>query len=204
MAGTSFENAKITFYLDGIKKFSKTGKILCTHFGLSGPLILNTSAELGDLLHVGVVTATINVFPTIDQGVLEDQLVTLFDENKNKMLKNVLRSVLPSGMSTSILSLLTGTLTADRKTNGITKEERKELVRLLTSLPLTVTGLMGFDRAVVADGGVLLSEIDTKAMRSRIVPNLYIVGDLLAIYRPSGGYSLQLCWTTGYIAGEHA
>jgi predicted flavoprotein YhiN len=90
------------------------------------------------------------------------------------------------------------------KVHSVTKEERKYIVQLLKKLPVTIEGLMGFDRAVVADGGVTLSEIDFKTMRSKKVSNLLVTGDLLHINRPSGGYSLQLCWSTGYVAGNHA
>ncbi|MEK7602043.1 MAG: aminoacetone oxidase family FAD-binding enzyme [Patescibacteria group bacterium] len=204
LSGISLEKVRITFFTNGTKSLTKTGKILCTHFGLSGPLIMNSASAVGDLLHAGIVTAEIDLFPTLDQGILEQHILSLFDANKNKMLKNVLKELLPPGTSQSILTLLTRELTPERTTNSITKEERKELSRLLKSLPLTISGLMGFDRAVVADGGVTLTEVDTKTMRSRIVPNLFIIGDLLSISRPSGGYSLQLCWTTGFVAGSSA
>jgi len=204
LSGTSFPKVKITFSVDGVKKLTKTGKILCTHFGISGPLILNSSREVAELLYAGIVTAAIDLFPAHDQGALGELLLELFDANKNKMLKNVLKDILPPGTTPALLTLLSGTLTPERTTNGITKEERKELAQLFKSLPLTITGLMGFDRAVVADGGVVLPEVDTKTMRSRLIPNLYVIGDLLAIYRPSGGYSLQLCWTTGFVAGSNA
>ena len=88
--------------------------------------------------------------------------------------------------------------------HSILKEERRALAELLKGLPLTIEGLMGLDRAVVADGGVPLSELDMRTMKSKKIQNLYITGDLLHITRPSGGYSLQLCWTTGYVAGDSA
>ena len=84
------------------------------------------------------------------------------------------------------------------------REDRKKIARLLKALPVRITGLMGYDRAVLADGGVPMEEIDTRTMRSLKFPNLYITGDLLHINRPSGGYSLQLCWTTGFVAGSAA
>jgi predicted flavoprotein YhiN len=87
--------------------------------------------------------------------------------------------------------------------HSVSREERKLVVQALKNLKVTVTGLMGFDRAVVADGGVLLEEVDMQCMRSKKVSNLYITGDLLNIKRPSGGYSLQLCWSTGFVAGSH-
>lgn len=204
LAGKALPNAKITFFVEGAKKFSKTGRILCTHFGLSGPLILNSAEEIGDLLHIGTVTATIDLFPTEDQGILERRLLSVFDQNKNKNLRTVLKDLVPSGTNDTLLELLAGTLDGEKKVHSITVAERKALARTLKTLPVTVTGLMGFDRAVVADGGVPLAEIDTRTMRSRIMANLYIIGDLLDISRPSGGYSLQLCWTTGYVAGENA
>ncbi len=92
----------------------------------------------------------------------------------------------------------------ETKVHSVSKEDRKKIVRLLKALPVRITHLMGYDRAVLADGGVPLTEIDTKTMRSLKYPNLYVTGDLLNINRPSGGYSLQLCWTTGYVAGMAA
>ncbi len=202
LAGVSLSFMKITFYVDGVKKFMKKGKVLFTHFGLSGPLILNSAKLVADLLHTGIVTATIDAFPDTDMGALEKKIINVFDMNKNKMVKNVFDQIAPEGTSLSILSLVS--VDPDKKVHSVTKEERKEIVQTLKSLPVNIIGLMGFDRAVVADGGVSLDEIDTKTMRSKLYENLYITGDLLHINRPSGGYSLQLCWTTGFVAGENA
>ena len=92
----------------------------------------------------------------------------------------------------------------EKKINVVSQEERRSIILTAKHLPLTVTGTMGYDWAVICDGGVPLREIDTRTMASRFHPNLFITGDLLHVSRPSGGYSLQLCWTTGYVAGEHA
>ena len=195
---------KITVFAEGKKAFSETGKLLFTHFGLSGPLILNCAHKVADLLHSGIVTATIDAYPHTDLGALEKKVIAVFDAHKNKALKNIIREFVPEGTHTGVTTLLMGELDLAKKVNLVTKEERKKIVHSLKALPLTITGLMGFDRAVVADGGVPLSEIDMKTMRSRTVPNLFVTGDLLHINRPSGGYSLQLCWTTGFVAGTHA
>lgn len=203
MPGVSLSFMKITFYLDGVKKFSKTGKILFTHFGLSGPLILNSAGEVHDLLYEGVVTAKIDAYPDTNEGDLEKKIIKVFDENKNKILKNVMDELAPHGTAGAILSLLKD-LDGNIKVHSITKENRKALVNLLKGLPLTISGLMGFDRAVVADGGVDLNEVDMKTMKSKVLENLYITGDLLHINRPSGGFSLQICWTSGFIAGGNA
>lgn len=201
--GTTLPNAKITFFLNGKKRFHKTGNILLAHFGLTGPTILNSAGDVADLLHEGTVTAVIDLFPQQDIGTLDRTLVALFDANKNKALRNALRELLPPGAADIALSLLPG-LPGEKKVHSITKEERRMLIDTVKGLPASIAGLMGLDRAVVADGGVPLSEVDTRTMRSLKCPNLFITGDLLNITRPSGGYSLQLCWTTGYVAGMNA
>lgn len=203
LAGVSLSFMKITFFVDGKKAFSKTGKLLFTHFGLSGPLILNSAAQVGDLLHTGEMTATIDCYPDTDHGTLEKKIIGVFDANKNKNVKNIFDELVPHGTAGAILSLLPE-LDPDTKVHSVTKEQRKKLMHLLKTLPLTVTGLMGFDRAVIADGGVPLEEVDTKTFRSNKVSNLFITGDLLHVNRPSGGFSLQLCWTSGHIAGTNA
>ncbi|MCX6712268.1 MAG: aminoacetone oxidase family FAD-binding enzyme [Candidatus Vogelbacteria bacterium] len=203
LSGVSLSFMKITFFLDGVKKFSKKGKILFTHFGLSSPLILNSAREVKPLLQTGgTVTAQIDTCPDTDIGSLEKQVIKILDKNKNKTLKNALLEISPDGLSLALIHLLTKKLDIAKKVHSVSKEERRVIVDLLKALPLTITGLMGFDRAVVSDGGVELAEIDLRTMRSRLHPNIYVTGDLLNISRPSGGFSLQLCWTTGYVAGR--
>ncbi len=203
LSGISVNSMKITFYGNGVKKFSKTGKLLFTHFGLSGPLILNSAGKVGDLLEAGSVTAKIDLYPDIDDAKLEKKILKVFDDNKNKMFKNIFGELVPPGTAKAILPLLLN-IDTDTKVHSFSREARKQLIFTLKSLPVTIRGLMGFDRAVVADGGVDLFEVDTKTMRSKILENLFITGDLLHINRPSGGFSLQLCWTTGHIAGSNA
>jgi len=202
LSGVSLSFMKITFFLDGKKAFTKTGKILFTHFGLSGPLIMNSARQVKDLLRAGVVTAKIDTYPDTDLGALEKNIIKTFDQNKNKDLKNIFKEITPEGLDEAVLSLLKN-IDEKTKVHSVTKEERKQIVQLLKALPLTVTGLLGFDRAVVSDGGVLLEEIDMRTMVSKKCKNLYITGDLLNINRPSGGFSLQLCWTTGFVAGDN-
>lgn len=204
LSGISVPSMKITFYADHVKKFSKTGKVLFTHFGLSGPLILNSAGKINDLFQEGHVTAKMDLYPDIDEAKLEKKILKIFDDNKNKMLKNVFGEIVPAGMTSAIISLLKNPERVETKVHSVSRETRKNLIATLKALPLSITGLMGFDRAVVADGGVDLAEIDTKTMRSKIFENLFVTGDLLHINRPTGGYSLQLCWTTGYIAGSNA
>ncbi len=200
LAGVSLSFMKITFYLDGKKQFSKTGKILFTHFGLSGPLILNSAKNIKTLLDKGIVMANIDLYPDTNIGDLEKKIIKVFDLNKNKMLKTIMKEIVPEGMTKAFLEIV-DFIDLDTKVHSVKKEDRRKIVDLLKALPMSVEDLMGYDRSVVSDGGVILSEIDMKTMRSKKIPNLYVTGDLLHLNRNSGGYSLQICWTTGYIAG---
>ena len=202
LAGVSLDSMKITFSVDGKNAFKKKGKLLFTHFGISGPLILNSAVKVSDLLHEGEVKIEIDAYPGLNLDVLDKQITKVFDNNKNKMFKNIVKEIVPPGTSEVIISLLS--FDANTEVHSITKIQRKEIVNLLKGLPATITGLMGEDRAVITDGGLALNEIDGKTMRSRLYDNLFVTGDLLDINRPSGGFSLQLCWTTGFVAGSNA
>ncbi len=210
LSGRSIKCMTITFFKPGTRKgkeagrkaLDRTGELLFTHFGLSGPLILNCAHEVKALLKSGPVPATIDGYPGEEMPAVDQQVLAYFARHPNKMLRNCLKPLCPPGMTTAYQEhLQAGVL--DKKVCQVTQAERKEFVRLLKGLPLTITKTMGYDWAVVSDGGVSLREVDTRTMASRLIPNLYMVGDLLHISRPSGGYSLQLCWTTGWVAGEN-
>ncbi len=204
LSGVSLDTMRITFFVDDKKEFKLDGRLLFTHFGISGPLILNSASKVAKMLPTGTVTALIDMFPKMDSGALERQIISIFDANKNKTLKNIISELVPAGMNKGILMLLSENVDVETKVHSVTKDDRKKIVYLFKSLPITITGLMGLDRAVVADGGLPLTEIDMKTMRSRKINNLFVTGDLLHINRPSGGFSLQLCWSAGYVAGSHA
>lgn len=203
LLGVTIPMMKITFYSHGVKQFSRSGPLLFTHFGISGPTVLNSSGQVADLLQEGSVRACVDLFPELDPGALDKKITELFDANKNKQLKNVMKELVPPGMSEAFLALVP-TIDPEMKVHSVTKEQRRELAALGKRIPFLVNGLMGLDKAVVADGGLPLTEVDMRTMRSMHYANLFVTGDLLNITRPSGGYSLQLCWTTGYVAGSSA
>lgn len=203
LTGNSFDRAEITFFVDGEKKFSKTGRILCTHFGLSGPLILNTATQVADLIPTGQVTAKIDAVPDMTVEALDAQMKAAFARKQGLLLVKALKAFAPFGMSAAILRLIPS-VDPGKKVYQVTKEERRLIAAQLKSLPATITGLMGFDRAIIVDGGLALGEVDERTMRVRRYPNVFVTGDVLHINRPSGGYSLQLCWTTGFVAGTAA
>ena len=202
LSGTSLSFMKITFGT-GKQKVVRTGKILFTHFGLSGPLILNAAHEVKKLIDAnGPVIASIDLYPDTELGTVRNRVLAAFDENKNKTFKNIIKELVPAGLADTFKALLPVEM-LEQKVHSISKEDRNHFVDLLKGMPLTVTGTMGYEWAVVSDGGVELQEVDMKTMASRIYPNLFFTGDVLHISRPSGGYSLQLCWTTGFVAGSH-
>lgn len=210
LSGTTLSFMKITFAVDRPKatstrlgKFSRTGKILFTHFGISGPLILNAARDVKKLLARAPVATEIDLYPDTELGTVRNRVLELFQQHKNKTLKNVLKELTPAGMSDALIALLPPAL-ANRKVHSVTKEERHLIADLLKGLPLTITDTMGMDWAVISDGGVSLTEVDTKTMRSKLHKNLFLTGDVLHVNRPSGGFSLQLCWTTGWVAGNAA
>lgn len=199
LAGTSLEHARITFTNKG-GTVEKTGRILFTHFGLSGPTILNAAAEVRQLFAAGSVRAYINLFPGMDDAVMQKHVYSTFIAHRNKSLKNVLKLLVPPGLSNAVTALLPAEL-GEAKTHSITRASRQQLIALLYALPLTITDTKGNDWSIVSNGGLDLTEVDTRSMRSRFYENLFVTGDVLHITRPSGGYSLQLCWTTGAVAG---
>jgi predicted Rossmann fold flavoprotein len=203
LAGTALDGARVTFYRHDKKAFSVEGRVLCAHFGLTGPTILNAAARVGDLLYEGPVRGAIDLFPHLDQGAAERHILAALDSAKNQNVYNALAEVLPPGTARRLLPVLTD-LAPDTKAHSVTREARKEMARRAKALAFTVTGLLGFERAVVADGGVPLGEVDTRTFALKRFPNLFLAGDLLDVRRPSGGFSLQLCWTTGFVAGEEA
>ncbi len=200
VSGVSLTGVKVSVYADGKKQSAVVGKILFTHVGLSGPLILNQSKKIGELLAHSTVTLKLDLLPDTDAGALKAVLQELFLDSTNKKIKNVLKDFVPSTLTKPLLQL--ADIDGETPCHSVKKEERTQLLRLLKALPLTVTGLLGPDKAVISAGGVSPAEIDFKTMQSRKVPGLYLVGDMINIDRPSGGYSLQICWTTGVVAGS--
>lgn len=202
LGGVALKDIKLTTYQGGKKQDSQKGKFLFTHFGISGPTVLNMSKGVGDLLQYGEVTIMLDLFPHLDVVALKQKLQKLLVMESNKKLKNVLNRLMPAALVLPLLEL--SGIDGETTNHSVIREDRVKLVELLKAVPLEVKGLLGSDKAVISSGGAEPEQINFKTMQSRLVPGLYIVGDALNIDRPSGGYSLQLCWTTGYVAGSNA
>lgn len=201
LSGVTLTDIKLTTFQNDKKQESYKGKLLFTHVGISGPTVLNMSKDVGELLKYGDVTIELDLFPSKDEGKLKRELQTILVAESNKKLKNVLSMLVPSSLVTHVLEL--SQVDGDTFCHSVRSEERVTLVETMKSIILHVKGLLGKDKAIVSSGGVPLTEVDTKTMESNLVPGLYLIGDTLNIDRPSGGYSLQLCWTTGFVAGNN-
>ena len=202
LAGVSIPNVKISSFQNSEKQDVVKGKILFTHVGVSGPTILNMSRDVGELLKYGEVLLSLDLLPNEDYATLNTKLQELFKEHDKKKFRNALSNLIPSAMTPVVVEL--SHIDPEVQCNSITREERLKLVNLLKAIPMHVDKLLGVEKAIISSGGVTLDEVDFKTMRSRLFQNLYLVGDVLNIDRPSGGYSLQLCWTTGFVAGNSA
>lgn len=206
LAGMSLSNIKITTYVDQVKQNVKAtknskpenSKVLFTHVGLSGPTILNMSKEIRELLKYGDVSITIDILPKYDYSKLNTELQNIFETNNNKKIKNSLDSILPSRLTATILEM--SNINPEKKCNEISREERVSLMKIIKAVPINIKGLQSLDKAIISSGGVDLEEVDFRTMQSKIHPNLFLIGDILNIDRPSGGFSLQICWTTGMVA----
>ena len=190
---------KISTIQYGEKQESKIGRILFTHFGVSGPTILNMSKNIGELLEYDTVELSLDMFPGKGLDIINSTILGLFQLESNKKVKNVLGACIAPALVPIILEK--SQIDGDTPCHSITRESRVALIGVLRDLRMTVSHLLGEDKAIVTSGGISLDEIDWKTMQSTLYPNLFVVGDMLNIDRPSGGYGLQLCWTTGFVAG---
>jgi predicted Rossmann fold flavoprotein len=220
LSGKTIENIKLTFFIDGVKKkiiknnLETKNRILFTHFGLSGPTILNNSKYISDWMHEGEVSLSIDLFPEMDEKVLDNYLLNIFDNNKNKIFKNILNDIYTGNILEDIFLdekfCIENNFVKNEKSSNflntevhsISKADRRKLVNIFKNLKINITGLMGYDKAIIADGGIDPNEINWENMSLKRYSNLRVTGDMINISRPSGGYSLQLCWTTGYVAGR--
>lgn len=200
LEGLSLQGVGINCFRDGKKIHSVSGDLIFTGNGLSGPAILNLSEIIGreDPRSLEI---RIDIFPGLDFSQLDKKLQTDFSSS-SKMIKNVLGDLVPPKL-VGVLLALSG-IKPEKKLNLISKEERRSMVHLLKEFKLTVFGLAGYDRAMITAGGANIKEVDSRTMRSKIVGNLYLAGEVLDLNGPTGGYNLQLCWTSGRLAGEGA
>ncbi len=200
LEGLSLKNVAISLYQNNKKMDSRFGEAIFTHNGLSGPIILDMGKKIGELLTKGVVSLKIDFKPALDEKTLDQRIQEDFLNFKDKMFKNSLAWLLPQKMVPVIIKL--SGIETNKKVNIINKIERQKLLGLLKNFTLQVKKTAGFGAAIITAGGVDLKEIDPQTMRSKIIDNLYLSGEILDLDGPTGGFNLQVCWSTGYVAGN--
>ncbi|MFC1787740.1 NAD(P)/FAD-dependent oxidoreductase [Patescibacteria group bacterium] len=203
LSGVSVDDVALKFIQKDKVQHKVNGRILFTHFGISGPTVINVAHVAKMLLKKGSLTASIDLFPDHDLKSLDELVRELLERHSKKQLKRVIKELMPKKLGETIFETIKPDI-AKVLANSLTKEQRKLLISTLKDLRFPITGTMGLDWSIVADGGVVLKEVNFKTMTSKLFPNLYLIGDTININRPSGGFSLQLCWTMGWIAGTCA
>ncbi len=202
MQGLALKNVSVQLKKDKKKIYEGFGEMLFTHFGVSGPLILSASSYYVRKYAGTSVLLTIDLKPALTREQLDKRLLRDFEENKNRQFKNALDGLLPTKMI-SVIIRLSG-ISQEKRVNEITREERSDLIECLKNLTLTVTGTRGFQEAIITQGGIHVKEINPSTMESKLVSGLYIAGEVLDLDAVTGGFNLQIAWSTGYLAGVSA
>lgn len=202
LQGLSLKNVSCVLKKEKKKLYEGFGEMLFTHFGVSGPLILSASSYYVKKYNGGPVQLVIDLKPALSREQLDQRLLRDFEKNKNKQFKNSLDELLPAKLIPVMIAL--SGIPEEKRVNEITKAQRITLVGLLKELTLTITGTRGFTEAIVTQGGVSVKEIDPATMESKLVNGLYFAGEVLDVDALTGGFNLQIAWSTGYAAGLHA
>lgn len=199
MMGLSLKNVSVSLSCDGKELYQGFGEMLFTHFGVSGPLILTASSYYAKRAYGKRAVLRLDLKPALTEEQLDRRILRDFEENRNRLFKNALGGLFPAKMI-PVMVALSG-IDPEKKVNEVTREERKGLVSLIKGLPMTVTGCRNFSEAIITQGGVSVKEINPSTMESKIVKGLYFAGEVLDLDALTGGFNLQIAWSTGHLAG---
>ena len=202
LQGLSLRNVYVTLQKDKKRIYDGFGEMLFTHFGVSGPLILSASSYYVKKYDNMPVRLCIDLKPALTIEQLDKRLVRDFEESRNRQFKNALDGLLPAKLIPVIVEL--SGIAPEKKINEVTKQERGRLTELLKGLELTVTGTRGFAEAIITQGGVNVKEVNPSTMESKLVQGLYFAGEVLDLDAVTGGFNLQIAWSTGHLAGISA
>ena len=200
LQGLSLKNVTLTMRCGGKQIWGGFGEMLFTHFGISGPLVLSASSYYGKCKDKTAVTAAVDLKPALTMEQLDRRILRDFEENRNKQFKNVIGSLYPSRL-VPVMILLSG-IDGEKKIHEVTRQERSRLAEVTKNLTMRVTGLRDFAEAIITQGGIRVKEVNPSTMESKIVQGLYPVGELLDLDAVTGGFNLQIAWSTGYLAGR--
>jgi hypothetical protein len=209
LQGLSLRNVRVTIYVDNKEIYSDFGEMLFTHYGVSGPLVLSGSSfyvhhleKLGKKPYNNEAKLLIDLKPALSVEQLDKRVLREFDENKNKQFKNVITSLFPTKL-VPIMPYLAD-IDPQKQVNEVTRQEREKFVHVIKNMELTITGLRDYNEAIITKGGVATNELSPSTMESKLVKNLYFAGEVIDLDALTGGFNLQIAWSTGYLAGENA
>lgn len=200
LQGLSLKNVELRIYNGKKEVFREFGEMMFTHFGITGPLVLTASSFVGTLAARQELRAVLDLKPALSEEQLDQRVLREFDANPNKSFKNVIGSLFPAKL-TPVMIGLSG-MDPDKKVHDISREERLNFVRLTKGLSMTVTGLRDYKEAIITKGGVAVKEINPSTMESKLVKGLYFIGEVLDLDAVTGGFNLQIAWSTAYAAGN--
>ncbi len=202
LQGLSLRNVEASIAVEGRNIYSDFGEMLFTHYGVSGPLMLSGSSYYVHKAGNRPAKLYIDLKPALTQEQLDKRILREFDANRNKQFKNAIATLFPAKMQ-NIMPML-AQIDPEKKVNEITKEERERFLYTIKHLELTITGVRDYNEAIITKGGVKLSEVNPSTMESKIIKGLYFAGEVLDLDALTGGYNLQIAWSTGHLAGESA
>ena len=200
LQGLSLKNVKASIYQGKKLLYEAFGEMLFTHFGVSGPLMLSASSVVNDAVRKQPLQLYIDWKPALSEEQLDHRILRDFEEAKNRQVIHGIEKLYPSKFTPIILRL--AKIPAEKRVNEVTKEERQRLVDLTKKFPVTLTGLRGFSEAIITKGGVSVKEVNPSTMESKLTKHLYFAGEVLDLDAFTGGFNLQIAWSTGYLAGS--
>ena len=199
MKGLSLRNVELTIKRGKKTVYQDFGEMMFTHFGITGPLVLSASAKIGKFLQKGEeLNAFLDLKPALSHEQLDDRILREFSAAQNKQFKNVIGVLFPSSLTPVIIGI--GPISGDKIIHDISRESRLAFGSLVKAFPFTITGLGGFSEAVITRGGVSVKDIQPGSMESKLIKNLYFIGEVLDLDAVTGGYNLQIAWSTAYLA----
>lgn len=203
LQGLSLKNVELKLFSEDKCVYKEQGEMLFTHFGISGPLVLSSSAYYDTESRKNRnITVSLDLKPALDEEALDKRILRDFEKFSNKQFKNSLDELLPAKLIPVIVDL--SGIDPYKAINVVSREERRNLVHLLKNLVMTIIGTGNFNEAIITIGGVNVKEINASTMESKLVKNLFFAGEVLDIDAMTGGFNLQIAWSTGYLAGECA
>lgn len=200
LMGLSLKNVRACIYQGKKLLYEAFGEMLFTHFGVSGPLMLSASSVVNDAVRKEPLRLLIDLKPALSEEQLDKRILRDLTEAQNRQFANAVTHLYPAKLVPVIVRL--SGIEPDRKANSITREERRRLAELTRRFPVTLTGLRGFEEAIITRGGVSVKDVNPSTMESKKVSGLYFAGEVLDVDALTGGFNLQIAWSTGYLAGS--